>query len=181
MKRSSIGWIEIILGLLLVGLGIYTLANPDTALTAIVIAYGIGAIVSGIADFVIYYKLSQRGGLGSAMLILSGVLNLIVGVLMLLNIGAGAWTLSILFPLWFILHCFARLANLDFVRRLGSAFEYWVALIANVLGVILGFLILFNPFASMTALVYFVAFYLLISGFSSVIVGFGRFGRGNLV
>lgn len=174
MKRSTLGWIEIILGILLIGLGIYTLMNPDTALTAIVIVYAIAAIVTGIADFVIYYRLERRGGFGSAMMIVSGILNVLVGILLLFNIGAGAWTLSILFPVWFIIHCIARLANLDFIRTYSSTFAYWVSLIANVLGIIFGVLILFNPFAGAVALIYFVAAYLLVEGFSSIVWGIGN-------
>lgn len=177
MKRSTLGWVEIVLGILMVGLGIYTMMNPGTAITAIVIAYAIAAIVSGIADFVIYYKLERRGGFGSAMMIISGILNVLVGILLLFNIGAGAWTLSILFPVWFIIHCVARLANLDFVKTFGSRFEYWVTLIANVLGIIFGIIILFNPFAGAVSLVYFVAFYLLVMGLSSIINGFGNVGK----
>lgn len=179
MKRSTIGWVEIILGILMVVLGIYTLMNPDTAITAIVIVYAIAAIISGIADFVIYYRLEKRGGFGSAMMILAGILNVAVGVLLLFNIGAGAWTLSILFPIWFIFHCIARLANLDYVKAYGSTFEYWVSMIVNVVGVILGFMILFNPFASLLTVVYFVAFYLLFEGFGSLIGGFGNLGRSR--
>ncbi|MDL2319001.1 DUF308 domain-containing protein [Eubacteriales bacterium OttesenSCG-928-A19] len=176
MKRSSLGWVEIILGVLMVVLGIYTFVNPDTALVAIVIAYAIVAIVTGIADFVVYYRLERRGGFGSAMMIISGILNVLVGILLLFNIGAGAWTLSILFPVWFIIHCIARLANLDFVKRFGSRFEYWVSLIANVLGIIFGILLLFNPFAGAISLVYFVAGYLLVEGIASLVAGFGNVG-----
>lgn len=178
MKRSTLGWVEIILGVLMVVLGIYTLVNPVMeTITAIVIVYAIAAIISGIADFVIYFRLERRGGFGSALMIISGILNIIVGILLLFNVGAGAWTLSILFPIWFIVRCIARLANLDFVKTFGSKFEYWVSLIANVLGIILGLIILFNPIASLLSIVYFVAFYLLLEGFSSLVAGFGNVGR----
>lgn len=177
MKRSTLGWVEIILGLLMIALGIYTMMNPTTALVAIVIVYAIVAIITGIADFVIYYRLEKRGGFGSAMMIISGILNIIVGILLLFNIGAGAWTLSILFPIWFIIHCIARLANIDFVKTFGSRFEYWVLMIANIIGVVLGIMLLFNPFASAVSLVYFVAAYLVVEGVSSLIGGAGNVGR----
>lgn len=180
MKRSTLGWVEIILGILMIVLGIYTLINPvEETIIAIVIAYAIVAIISGIADFVIYFRLERRGGFGSALMILSGILNIIVGILLFVNPDAGAWTLSILFPIWFIFRCIARLANLDFVKAFGSRFEYWVSLIANILGIVFGAIILFNPFASLLSIVYFVAFYLLVEGFSSLVGGFGNIGRSN--
>ena len=177
MNRSALGWVEIALGALMLFLGIYMLLNPGVAIDTIVIAYAMIAIISGIADFVIYYRLEKRGGFGSALMILSGILNIVVGVMLFFNVNLGAWVLSIMFPIWFIFRCIARLANLDFVKTFGSKFEYWVILIANVIGIIFGILILFNPFAGAVSLVYFVTFYLLVEGFSSIIGGFGNIGK----
>lgn len=178
MKRSTLGWVELVLGILMTVLGIWVLVKPVAeTISAIVIAFAVAAIISGVADFVIYARLQRRGGFGSAMMIVSGILNVLMGVLMLFNIGAGAWTISVLFPIWFIVRSFARLMNLDFVKAFGSRFDYWVQLIANIIGIVLGFIILFNPFASMLSVVYFVAFYLLVAGFSSLFAGFGNLGR----
>lgn len=177
MKRSSFGWMEILLGILMVIMGIYSLANPVESLGVIVVAYAIVVIVNGIANFVMYCRLERHGGFGSAMMIVSGVLNLLIGVLLLFNVGAGAIALGILFPIWFLIHCISRLSNMDFVKSVGSKFEYWVALIANILGLIFALMILFNPFAGAIALIYFVALYLLIEGFSSIIGGFGSIGK----
>lgn len=179
MKRSTLGWIEIILGILMVALGIYAFVRPVTAIMAIVVVYAIVAIITGIADFYIYYRLEKRGGFGSALMILSGILNIVVGILLMLNLNAGAWALSILFPIWFIVHCVARLANLDYVKAFGSSFEYWVSLIANVLGIILGVLILFNPLMGGISLVYFIASYLVVEGISSLVVGCGNVGAAR--
>lgn len=176
-NRSTFGWVEIILGALMVILGIYMLLNPGVAIDTIVIAYAMLAILSGIAEFVLYYRLEKRGGFGSAMMILAGILNVIVGIMLLFNVQIGAWVLSIMFPIWFIVHCISRLANLDFIKAFGNRFEYWVSLIANVIGIIFGILILFNPFAGAVSLIYFVAFYLLVEGISSLIGGFGNVGR----
>lgn len=179
MKRSTFGWVEILLGILMIGLGIYTLLNPVESIYAFVIVYAIVAIISGIADFVFFYQMEKRGGFGSTMMLISGILNVLVGILLLTNISAGTLTLTLLFPVWFIFRCIARLSNLDYVKAFGSSLEYWVALIANILGIILGIMLLFNPLLSATTMVYFVGFYLLVAGLSSIIVGFGRVGASR--
>lgn len=180
MKRSTFGWVEILLGILMVILGIYTIANPLTALAGIVIAYAIVAIISGIADFVIYARLERRGGFGSGMMIVSGILNILVGVLLLFNVGAGTWALTILFPIWFIIHCISRLMNIDVLKAFGSTFTYWIVLIANVLGVIFGIVMLFfNPALSMATIALFVTLYLIVSGVASLVGGIGTLSRGN--
>lgn len=171
MKRAA--WSEIVLGVLMIGLGVYTLINPDTALVAIVVAYAVLAILSGIEDFVVFYALEKRGGFGSLMMILSGVLNIAVGILLFFNIGAAAWALSVLFPIWFIMRCAARLANLDSLRYAAGKFMVWVAAIINVLGIVLGAMLLFDPLAGAVSLIYFVAFYLLTVGLGCVLLGGG--------
>jgi len=59
-QKSKFGWLELILGILLILLGIYTFTNPSTALTTVVIIYGLVSIVTGIADLVLYVKLERR-------------------------------------------------------------------------------------------------------------------------
>lgn len=49
-KRTGFGWMELILGIILTILGIFTMIRPESMLNSIVICYGIVAAVSGIAD-----------------------------------------------------------------------------------------------------------------------------------
>ena len=42
-RRSGFGWMECIEGVLLLGLGSYTFAQPDRALTGFIVMYGIVA------------------------------------------------------------------------------------------------------------------------------------------
>lgn len=82
--------------------------------------YGILAIDTGIADIVRYVKLERRTWLGPVLSLVAGILSIIVGILILANPAAGAWALSILFPIWFISHCIARLCNLGFTQMAGG-------------------------------------------------------------
>lgn len=55
-KRTEFGWMELILGIILTILGIFTMIRPESMLNSIVICYGIVAAVSGIADIIFYVK-----------------------------------------------------------------------------------------------------------------------------
>ena len=52
-RRSGFGWMEFIEGLLLLALGVYTLVQPDRALTGLIVMYGIVAVTMGIADILL--------------------------------------------------------------------------------------------------------------------------------
>ena len=47
-RRSRYGWLELIEGILLILLGIYTLCNPGGMLRGITFAYGLLAVITGI-------------------------------------------------------------------------------------------------------------------------------------
>ena len=53
-RRSRYGWLELIEGILLILLGIYTLCNPGGMLRGITFAYGFLAVITGISDIVFY-------------------------------------------------------------------------------------------------------------------------------
>lgn len=55
-RRSGYGWFELIIGILLVILGVFTFIRPENTLTAIVIVYGLIAVITGISDIIFYVK-----------------------------------------------------------------------------------------------------------------------------
>lgn len=175
-KRSNFGWLELILGILLIVLGVFTFASPQTALAGAVFVYGIVAILTGIADIVFYVKLERRTGFGPVLTFAAGILSIIAGILLLVNPAAGAWALSILFPIWFIAHCIARLCNLGFTRMAGGTAPFVISLATGILGLVLGVALLLNPLASALSLAYIIGFYLLPLGIGSIVMAFSRLG-----
>lgn len=175
-KRSTLGWLELILGILFIVLGIYTLVKADVALGGIVIVYGLLAILTGIVDIVLYVKLDRRLGIGPVLTLVAGILSILCGVLILFNVGAGAWALSILFPIWFIMHCIVGLCYSGVTKRVSGTGMFVLMLILNILGIILGMLMLFNPWASALTLVYFVGFYLVLLGIQSLVLAISNVG-----
>ena len=115
-RRSGFGWMECIEGLLLLGLGSYTFAQPDRALTGFIVMYGIVAVTMGIADILLYVRVERFTGFGPIVSLISGALSVMTGVMLLVYPNAGKWVMSLLFPLWFLAHCIGRLSGLHTVR-----------------------------------------------------------------
>mgnify|MGYP007003750698 CR=1 FL=1 len=87
------------------------------------------------------------------------------------------WVLTVLLPVWFLAHCISGLTRLGFVRLMGSPFYYWFLLVLDITGIVLSFMMLFNPAVSLLtvrALSYFAAAYLVLFGTESVISAFVR-------
>lgn len=174
-KRYVFGVVELVLGFVFLLLGVFTFANTDKALTAFVYVYGIAAIIGGIAGIVFYVSAERRTGLGPVSFLVSGILDILLGIILVSNVWAGRFALTMIFPFWFIFLCISRLCNLGFIRRYAGTGEYILTMIVNILGLVMGFVLLFNPLASMVMLTYLIALYLILSGLEMIVFAFGHF------
>lgn len=175
-KRSGFGWLELIIGILLIVLGILTLAKPDLVLNTLVFAYGIAAVVMGVSDILLYIRVDRYTGFGPILSLVSGILSVMSGVMLLVYPRIGTLVLTILFPIWFIAHCISRLAHLGVIRLLSGAGEYYFTLIVNIIGLILGFLMILRPMLSLTAVGCIAGAYLILLGIDSVVMAFSNMG-----
>ena len=167
--RSQLGWLELVLGLLFTGLGVYTFVRPFNALTGIAVLYGIIALVSGIIDVIFYVKMEKRTGFGPGVALVTGILGIIAGVIIIFNPGAGQIALAILFPIWFIAHCISGLSRSSMIRFFSGSTCYYFSIIINILGLCLGIMMLFDPITSLVSVGYIIGFYLLLLGIDSII------------
>lgn len=175
-NRSRFGCMELLVGVLLILLGIFSFVRPDSMLTGIVMIYGIVAVITGIADIVFYVGIDYRTGFGPVVSLIAGALSVMSGFMFLVYPGAGKWILSLLFPIWFITHCISRLSHLNIIRFTAGEFTYYVTLIVNIVGLILGFMMIMRPYFSLLSASYIIGFYLILLGIDSIIIAFSRMG-----
>lgn len=176
-KRSEFSWMEFAVGALLVLLGIFTFIRPGSMLTGIVVIYGIVAVITGIEDIITYVKIEKYTGFGPVVSLVTGILSVLCGMMLLIYPGAGKWILSLLFPIWFIAHCISRLSHMNMLRMTRGKLFYYIAMIINIIGLLLGFLMVFYPlltFMTMHVIGYVVAVYLILLGIDSIVTAFGR-------
>ena len=175
-KRTGFGWSGLLVGLLLIALGAFTFARPDSMLTGAVIVYGCIAVVTGIGDIVLYARVARFTGFLPMLSLVTGILSVMCGVMLLANPGIGKWALTVLLPVWFIAHCIAELTRIGMLRPAGGAF-YFLSLTLNILGLILGFAMLFSPalsFVTVRTVCCTAALCLILSGIESVTAAFTR-------
>ena len=175
-KKAGFGWIELIAGILMIALGIYTLLRPDGMLTGAVVIYGLFAVIMGVCDIVIYARISRFTGFGPMVSLISGILSVMCGFMLLANPSVGKWALTVLLPIWFIAHSISGLTHTPLIRMMGGPF-YVMSLTMDILGLVLGMLMLLSPalsFITLHALGYVVAVYLILFGIEAIISAFAR-------
>ena len=178
-RRSGFGWLELAVGILMIGLGILAFARPNWILTGLVAACGIAALVMGIADIIFYIQIERYTGLGPVLSLVAGILSVMSGVMLLVHRSAGILVLTILFPMWFIAHCISRLAHLDHIRLVAGRGMYFFSLTINIIGLVLGLMMLLSPLFTLTALRCFASLYLILLGIDSIATAVSRLGMRN--
>lgn len=176
-RRSGFGWLEMVIGILLIVLGVFTFANPGFALTGLVALFGVIAIVMGVADIVLYVRVERFTGFGPVVSLISGILSVMSGFMLLVYPNAGRWVLSLLFPIWFIAHCISRLSQLNTIRFHAGSGMYYFTLVVNIIGLILGFLMILRPVISILSIGWIVVFYLILLGVDSIVLAVSNMGR----
>ena len=167
-KGRALGIVELILGILLILLGLFTFLHPSSVLGGIAAVYGAIALITGIADIVFYAKMERRTGFGPVVSLVTGILSVIAGILILFNLSAGAWLVAPLFPFWFLALCISRLAQLPFTRMTSGSAAFWFSLVLNILGLVLGVLLLANPVLSILSSGWIIGAYLIALGMDSL-------------
>lgn len=177
-RRSGFGWIELISGLCMILLGIFTVFRPEGVLTWAAVIYGIIAIITGVCDILFYIKTERYTGFGPIVALIAGILSVMAGAILISHPGAGAWILTVLFPLWFIAHCISRLAHLNTIRFIAGKTFYYISMAINILGLILGIVMLFEPVFTIVTAAALIGAYLILSGAEAVAIAFSEIGGG---
>ena len=168
-RRSRYGWLELIEGILLILLGIYTLFNPGNTIRGITFVYGILAVITGISDIVFYAKTEHYVGFGPTIALVTGILSLLAGLMLLMYPNAGELVMTLLLPIWFIAHSVSRLTHLPLVRLVGK-FYYYFTMIVNILGIILGCLMIIWPWVALFSTGFIIGCYLILLGIDCVVL-----------
>ena len=175
-RRSGYGWLELVIGIVLIVLGVLELIKPDLALTGIVFAYGVAAVIMGVADIILYIQVERYTGFAPILSLISGILSVMSGVMLVVYPQTGVLVLTVLFPIWFIAHCMSRLTQLNHIRYVAGDGTYYFALILNIIGLVLGFMMFLRPLFTLTTIRYFAGVYLILLGIDAVVMAVSRMG-----
>ena len=178
-KRSGFGWLELVIGLLLIVLGILAFLKPELALTSLVFAYGIAAMAMGVAGILLFIHVERYTGLGPVLSLVSGILSVMAGIMLVAYPRTGVLVLTILFPIWFIAHCISRLTHLSHIRLMLGSGTFYFLLSINIIGLVLGILMLLDPLFTLSTIRCFASIYLILLGIDSVVMALSSLGRRN--
>ena len=171
-RRFGFDWFELIVGILLIAFGIYTLIHPGRSLNWIVILYGVFAMVMGISDILFYIRTERFTGFGPVISLISGIFSIMAGVMLLVHPGAGRWVMVLLLPIWFIAHCVSRLSRLHAIRMIQGRFYYYFTLVVNIIGIVLGCVMIVWPSILLFSIGFLIGTYFILLGIDNIVAAF---------
>ena len=148
---KKLKWNLILMSLLYVGLGIFLVMKPGTALNIVCYALG-GVVLACAAVQLVRYFVVERGVFQSQLTLISGLVCLALGAFLIIRSDVVVRVLPIVFGLFVIFDAIGRVQNALDLRRCG--YDSWKGfLLLPVLSVVLGVGLIVNPVGAMETLV----------------------------
>ncbi|TQA44229.1 hypothetical protein FKY76_08090 [Enterococcus faecalis] len=167
-QHHGMDWGSLVLGILFVLTALISFQNPAGNLIAIVMVFAIFAIIKGIFEIFVRNRMKELLGYKAYAPIILGIIDILIGVYLLFNLNIGVAVLPFVFAIWFLFDSIFGLFTLDFAKRVSTGY-FWFTLIVDVLGIILGVMLLFNPLSSALTLSFLVGFYFMMFGISNIV------------
>ena len=163
---KKLKWNLVLMSVLYLGLGIFLVLKPGTALNIVCYALG-GVVLACAAVQLIRYFVVERGVFQSQLTLISGIVCLALGAFLLLRSDIVVSVLPVVFGLFVIFDAIARVQNALDLRRCG--YDSWkgfllLPVLSVVLSVVLGVVLIVNPFGAMETLVMAIGIILIVEG-----------------
>ena len=141
---------------------------PGMTATALVLVFGVYAMIDGIFALVAALRAAQHHGRSGALL-LEGILDILMAIVVFTWPGAALVALIYLIALWAVLTGIALVAaGLALIRLSGE----WLLVVSGLLSILLGIVLFVHPGAGVVALSWWLGVYALLFGSALVSAAF---------
>jgi uncharacterized membrane protein HdeD (DUF308 family) len=170
MVRAKNWWLISLKGIIFIFLGIYIYKFPVSGMLGLIIYGGILLFISGIieAGFSIGTRKENKGWLWQMG---EGLLDILIAVILLSNIGLTAITLPFVFAIYGILTGIFWIIQAVFFKR--KEYKFWIiALIAGLFSLLIGILIFYRPVLTALTIVGIIGILFMVHGFFLLLFSF---------
>lgn len=163
-------WLSLLVGILMLLAGGYTLFAPLSVLLSLPLVLGILAIAKGVQTLWLRHQVNEILVQKSSWLLWLGIIDIVIGLLFIIKMGLALDVIVFIFAVWFIFDAIFEIMTVRVFKA--DKGYYWLLIILSVLGLILGIILLFNPLLASATLVWLIAFYLIFIGIGKIIQAF---------
>ena len=143
-QSSTIKWSSLIIGVSFLIIGVFIISFPEENLFAITWLIGLLFIINGFLEIFVRQVIKRTANQSATMLIILGIINIILGLLILFNVVTSTTFIVYLFAIWFIINAFFNMFNVTPLEKSNKIFHI-ISIILNILAILFGIILLFNP------------------------------------
>lgn len=162
-------WLFLVRGLLALALGFIAIFDPGATLAALILLLGAFFIVDGVFAVVKAFRV-MRSDRSWWLLLLSGVVGIVAGLVVFAWPGLTAVTLDILVGFWAIVTGIFEVMVAISLRRVIRG--EWLYVLFGAISIAFGVYVLFVPGLGLTYLTLMIAIYGFVAGFALIAAAF---------
>lgn len=163
-------WLISIKGLIFIFLGMYIFKFPVSGMLGLVIYGGVSLFISGII-IAIYAFSTRQHNLGWGWQLGEGLLDILVAIILLLNLGLTIITLPYVFAIYGLITGIFWIIQSTFLRQKG--YSFWnIVLIGGLLSLIIGVIIFFHPIIAAITIVGIIGTLFIVHGLFLILFSF---------
>lgn len=163
---KRIKWSYVLLSVLLLVLGILLVANPDTSMITICRILGGCVLAIGVIKIVLYF-VREVEGVAIRYDFATGAFCIIVGAMLLWRAPTMVGFISVVVGLFILVDSVFKLQVAIDSRRMGAT-SWWVTLLFTCVCVVMGGLLVFDPFSGQQVLATVMGVSLIVDGLQNL-------------
>ncbi|MEB7384043.1 DUF308 domain-containing protein [Staphylococcus xylosus] len=167
-QSSTIKWSSLIIGVSFLIIGVFIISFPEENLFAITWLIGLLFIINGFLEIFVRQVIKRTANQSATMLVILGIINIILGLLILFNVVTSTTFIAYLFAIWFIINAFFNMFNVTPLEKSNKIFHI-ISIILNILAILFGIILLFNPLIAAFIIAIFISAVFFIIGVSYII------------
>lgn len=167
-NNRGFDWGAFIAGILMVVASFLLIRHPEKGLHAFVLVFGIVSILQGLVWLAGYSRFRNFFS-RSWVTLVSGILDIIVGILFLCSYDIGGLTIAYLFAIWFFVDSVVGIVFSWHLKDFSNGY-FIFSLVMNILSLIIAIFLILNPVIAALSLIWLVAFWLLVFGVNQIVV-----------
>ena len=140
-------WCLIIIGVIMVLLGIYSMFHSDKEILSIVMLIGFGFVICGIAHIFAYRLYAKDSADHPNWFISQGVFEIILGFVLIANLGVTSLSMPLMVAFWAIFDGVMRTTASCQLKKAGIV-KWRVLLITGIISLFFALLLLARPYAT---------------------------------
>ena len=168
---KNINWAYVVGGILLILGSILAFTHPLDTFITLAVMFGVITIARGIMLILDYNKLRKLSYSRANFALVLAVFLIILGIIFLVSPTLSAVVLTVAVAIWFILDAIHGLANAEIYKGI-SNWLYPLGIVLNILLLIFGIILLFNPIITLLSIAFLVGCALMIVGLIYLVYGF---------